>query len=187
VSIPFRKADSEDSLAAGFVRIIRDASGGFDGALFVMNAKGEPLEFVFSRVSTPRTVLWRPQDLKRRAAHELVAALFNVATSRPTVVFAKADEIDPGFFTGEIETQVPTCRVAHEMASVSVGRDEIGEDFDSAQVHLLWSLGRPEEGSAERTLVERLQAAGLLTEPFDRAEAGLHEARGEEGGSSGAV
>jgi hypothetical protein len=187
VSIPFRSSDAEDSLAAGFIRILRDPDGGFDGALFVMNAKGEPLEFVFSRVNTPRTVLWRPHDLKRRAARELVAALFNAATSRPTVVFAKADEIDPGFFAGEVQTQVPTCRVAHQMASVATGPSEHGEDLDEAQLHLLWSLGRPDEGSPERILVERLQSAGLLAEPFDRAEAGLREARGEEASSPGAV
>ncbi len=187
MSIPFRASDSEGSLAAGFIRIIRDPKGGFDGALFVMNVKGEPLEFVFSRVNTPHTVLWRPQDLRRRAAHELVAALFNVAISRPTVLFAKADEVDPGFFSSELETQVPTCRVAHQMAAVSTGPDEQGEDVDAAQVHLLWSMGRPDEESPERILVEGLLAAGLLTEPFDRAESGLREARGEEGSDSGAV
>jgi len=187
VTIPFRAAEDKDSLAAGFIRIIRDPGGGFDGALFVMNAKGEPLEFVFSRVNTPRTVLWRPQDLRRRATHELVAALFNVATSRPTLLFAKADEVDAGFFTLELETPIPTCRVAQQMVTVRVGPTEQGEDVDSAQLHLLWSLGQPGEGSPERMLVQRLEAAGLLTEPFDRAEAGLREARGEAEGSPGTV
>lgn len=188
MSIPFRVTDGEkEPLSAGFLRVIRDPNGGFDGALFVMNAKGEPIEFVFSRVDAPRTVLWRPQDLKRRATHELVAALFNVSTSRPTVVFVKADEVEPGFFTGELETQIPTCRVADQMAAVSTAPSEHGEDVDSAQLHLLWSLGQPEEGSSERTLVERLRRAGLLTEPFERAEAGLREARGEEGSGPGTV
>ncbi len=216
MSIPFRESDSEGSLAAGFIRILRDAGGGFDGALFVMNARGEPLEFVFTRVDTPRTVLWRPQDLKRRAAHELVAALFNVATSRPTVVFAQADEVDAGFFTDELVTQIPTCRVAADTVAAGSGPDEpaagsgqgeppagaephagaapgeLGEPPDSAPVRLIWSLGQPAEGSAEHALAERLRAAGLLGEPFARAEAGLREARGlerrgGEGSGSGAV
>jgi hypothetical protein len=187
VRIPYRESDREESLAAGFIRIIRDPKGGFDGALFVMNVRGEPLEFVFSRVNTPRTVLWRPQDLRRRATHELAAALLDAATSRPTVIFAKADEVGPGFFTSELETDVVTCRVAQQMAAVSTSPDEQGEDVDAAQVHLLWSTGQPDEGSPERLLVERLLAAGLLTEPFDRAESGLREARGEEGTGSGAV
>jgi hypothetical protein len=177
VSIPFRASGGDGSLVAGFVRIIRDNEG-FDGALFIMSPNGEPLEFVFSRVNTPRTILWRAQDLKRRAAHELVASLFNVTTSHPTVVFAKADEVDPGFFASELITPVCTCRVAHEMASVDVGADEHGEDLEGVQVHLVWSAGKPDEGSPERILVDKLQSAGLLTEPFDRAEAGLREARG---------
>ena len=187
MSIPFRSAGGADTRAAAFLRVIRDEAGGFFGALFVMNAKGEPLEFVYSRIETPRTRLWRRQDLKRRAARELTTALFNAATSRPSVIFAKADEVEPGFFVSEIETPVATCRVASQMASVSTTADEQGEDIDAARLHLLWSSGSPEEGSVERALVESLQSAGLLTEPFDRAEAGLREARGEDGSGLGAV
>jgi len=187
MSIPFRSSSGEDSHAAAFLRVIRDEAGGYDGALFVMNAKGEPLEFVYSRIETPRTLLWRRHDLRRRAARELTATLFNAATSRPSVIFAKADEVEPGFFVTEIETPVTTCRVASQMASVSTGGDEHGEDMDAEGLHLLWSSGSPQEGSAERVVVESLQAAGLLTEPFERAEAGLREARGEDVSGLGAV
>ena len=187
MSIPFRSASDEDSRAAAFLRVIRDEAGAYDGALFVMNAKGEPLEFVYSRIETPRTLLWRRHDLKRRAARELATALFTAATSRPAVIFAKADEVEPGFFVTEIETPVATCRVASQMASVSTAGDEQGEDMDVEGLHLLWSSGSPQEGSAERALVESLQSAGLLTEPFERAEAGLREARGEDVSGLGTV
>ncbi|MHB0981311.1 MAG: hypothetical protein ACYC5Q_14795 [Thermoleophilia bacterium] len=160
--------------------MIRDPAGGYDGVLFVMNSKGEPLEFVYSRIETPRTLLWRRRDLGRRAARELTTALFGAATSRPSVILAKADEVEPGFFVTEVETPIATCRVAGQMASVSMGPDEHGEDVDAEGLHLLWSSGSPQEGSAERALVEALQSAGLLTEPFERAEAGLREARGED-------
>jgi hypothetical protein len=187
VSIPFRSAGGEDSHAAAFLRVIRDEAGGYDGVLFVMNARGEPLEFVYSRIETPRTRLWRRHDLSRSAARELTSALFNAASSRPSVIFAKADEIEPGFFVTEIETPVATCRVASQMASVSTRGDEQGEDMDAEGLHLLWSSGSPQEGSAERGLVDALQSAGLLTEPFERAEAGLREARGEDVSRLGAV
>ncbi len=187
MSIPFRATDGVGAHVAGFLRVIRDAAGGYDGALFVMNLKGEPVEFVYSRVETPRTVLWRPQDLRRRAARELTTALFSAATSRPLVVFAMADEVDPGFFAGEIETPVATCRVAAQTAPLASGADEQGEDVDAAELHLLWSSGRPAGGSPERTLVDRLRAAGLLAEPFERAAAGLREARGEDVSGLGAV
>jgi hypothetical protein len=187
VSIPFRAAAGVDAHTAGFLRVIRDAAGGYDGALFVMDPTGEPVEFVYSRVETPRTILWRPQDLRRRAARELTSALFSVATSRPLIVFARADEVDPGFFAAELQTPVATCRVAPQRAPASTGADEQGEDVDAAELHLLWSSGRPANGSPERALVDRLRAAGLLAEPFDRAEAGLREARGEDVSGLGAV
>lgn len=187
MSIPFRSVGGEDTHAAAFLRVIRDPAGGYDGALFVMNSKGEPLEFVYSRIETPRTRLWRRQDLSRRAARELTTALFNAATSHPSVILAKAEEVEPGFFITEIDTPVATCRVASQMASVSTGADEHGEDLDAEGLHLLWSSGCPQEDSAERALVEALQSAGLLTEPFERAEAGLREARGEDVGGLGPV
>jgi len=186
VSIPFRTPGEDDDRAAAFLRVIRDEAGGFDGVLFVMNARGEPLEFVYARLDTPRTLLWRGSDLRRRAATELTAALFRAATSRPCVVFARADEVEPGFFTSEVETPVATCRVAGQMAAVSTGTGEQGEDADAEGLHLLWSSGSPPEGSAERSLVESLRAAGLLLEPFERAEAGLREALGESADGFGA-
>ena len=187
MSIPFRAVSDDDGLAAAFLRVLRDEAGAYDGALFVMNANGEPLEFVYSRIETPRTVLWRRNDLKRRAARELATALLTAATSHPAIIFAKADEVEPGFFVTEIETPVTTCRVASQMASVSTSGDEQGEDMDAEGLHLLWSSGSPQESSVERALVDRLQSGGLLTEPFERAEAGLREARGEDVSGLGAV
>ena len=187
MSIPFRAVGGADAHTAGFLRVVRDAAGGYDGALFLMDPTGEPVEFVYSRVETPRTVLWRPQDLRRRAARELTSALFSVATSRPLIVFAKADEVDPGFFAVELQTPVATCRVAAQLAAASTGADEQGEDIDAAELHLLWSSGRPADGSPERLLVDRLRSAGLLAEPFERAADGLREARGDDVSGLGAV
>lgn len=179
MSVPFRSSSEDHGGTAAFLRVIRDEAGGYDGVLFVMSPSGEPLEFVYSRIETPRTVLWRRQDLARRAARELTAALFNAATSRPSVIFAKADEVEPGFFTAEIETPVATCRVADRMTPASTEAGEQGAAMDADGLHLLWSSGSPEDGSPERALVESLRSAGLLTEPFERAEAGLREARSE--------
>ena len=118
-------------------------AGGYDGALFVMTPHGEPVEFVYTRIETPRTMLWRRRDLARRAAKELTSALFNAVTSRPVVIFAKADEVEPGFFVGRSRTPISTCRVARQMASVSTGPDEQGEDVDSDGLHLIWPTGSP--------------------------------------------
>jgi hypothetical protein len=199
VSIPFRAARGDDERAAAFLRVIRDEAGGYDGALFVINARGEPLEFVSSRLEAPRTRLWRPEDLRRRAARELAAALFNAITARPAVVFARADEVEADLFVSDIETPVATCRVAaqavpagaadgggEDVAAVSAAVEDRTEDTEADGPRLLWSSGPPPEGSPERILAERLRSVGLLTEPFERAEAGLREARGDDVSGRGA-
>lgn len=187
MSIPFRATGADDGHAAAFLRVIRDEGGGYDGVLFVMNARGEPLEFVSSRVETPRTRLWRRPDLRRRAARELTAALFTAATSRPVVVFARADEVDADFFVTDIETPVATCLVDGPVTSVGEAADRRSEGGGDEGPRLLWSSGPPAEGSAARALVESLRRAGLLTEPFERAEAGLREAQGEDSSGCGSV
>ena len=180
MSIPFRAARGDDDRAAAFLRVIRDEAGGYDGALFVMNARGEPLEFVSSRIEAPRTRLWRQEDLQRRAARELAGVLFNAVTSRPAVVFARADEVEADLFVSDIETPVATCRVAAQTMPAGGTADGGAEDAEADGPRLLWSSGPPPEGSPEQILAERLRSVGLLTEPFERAEAGLREARGDD-------
>jgi hypothetical protein len=145
----------------------------------VANALGEPIEFVFSAVDAPRTVLWRRADLRRRATSELLQALFKATNSRPAIIFAKADEVGPNVFDSDIETEVPVCRVAQQLDAIAEGAEEQAQDLDIDDLHLLWATGCPSSGSAEATLVGTLAAAGLLTEPFERCAAGLAEARGE--------
>jgi hypothetical protein len=43
-------------------------------------------------------------------------------------------------------------------------------------VNLIWASPPPEPGSLGRMLLEALQSAQILDEPFDRAMAGLDEA-----------
>ena len=187
MTIPFRPTGAGPAQAAAFLRVIRDEPDGYDGALFVINERGEPLELDVARVETPRTVLWRPRELRRRAALELVTALFSVAMSRPSVVLSRADEIPPGFFAADVEAGVFACRVATQLTSVSADACEHAEDLESEGLHLLWTPECPREGSPERSLISRLRSAGLLTEPFERAEAGLRVAREEGGSGHGAV
>jgi len=59
--IPYRDAeDLEDFGTAAYLKIEPIASGtGYLGALFLMNARGEPVEFTYNRIDTPNTFLWR--------------------------------------------------------------------------------------------------------------------------------
>lgn len=181
MTIPFRSRQDDSSAPVAYVRVLPRTGGahGYDGALFVANALGEPIEFVFSAVDAPRTVLWRRADLRRRATSKLLQALFKATTSRPAIIFAKADEVGPNVFLSDIEIEIPVCRVAQQLDVITEGTGEQAQDLDIDDLHLLWVAGCPSSGSAEAALVETLAAAGLLMEPFERCAAGLAEARGE--------
>lgn len=187
MTIPFRPAGASPAQLAAFLRVIRDEPIGYDGALFVMNDRGEPLEIVVARLETPRTVLWRARELQRRAGRELVTALFSTVASHPLVVLSKADEIPPGFFANDVEAGVFACRVTAQLTSVPADACEHAEEMDSEGLHLLWTPECPKDDSPERSLVTKLRSAGLLTEPFERAEAGLRVAKEEGAIGHGAI
>jgi hypothetical protein len=187
MTVPFRATDASPPRLAAFLRVIRDEPVGYDGALFVMNDLGEPLEIVVARLETPRTVLWRARELQRRAARELVAALFGTVASHPLVVLSRADEIPPGFFATDVEAGVFACRVTTQLTSVPADACEHAEEMESEGLHLLWTPECPKDDSPERLLMTKLRSAGLLTEPFERAEAGLRVAKEEDAIGHGAV
>lgn len=186
--IPFRTPELEDLGLAAYLRIIPfEEGGGFDGAFFVINALGEPAEFCYSRIETPRTVLWSRPALKRRVDYELTSALLKVCSSSPILVLARAEETDPELFGEDIRTPVKTGRVASSLATVAMNeRDAIEDGAGSDGLQVVWTDGLPADGSPEKALFARLVSTGLLTEPFERIEAGLAEVKRDPTTASGA-
>lgn len=181
MAIPFRTLDSDSPGTAAFLRVIPfPEGGGYDGALFVMRAGGEPVEFCFSRVETPRTALWRKGDLVRRATRELARSLLQVCSDSPAVLFARADEVGPDVFELDLSLDIPVCRVASSLDLALASPREYEEMSAGADLHLFWSPKPPGEAGVARMLVDRLIATDLLVEPFQRAEAGLQEVKKEE-------
>ncbi|MHB1345541.1 MAG: hypothetical protein ACYCX3_14480 [Thermoleophilia bacterium] len=178
--IPFRSSEAAGLGTAAFLRVIPfPEGGGYDGALFVMSANGEPVEFCFSRVDTPRTALWRKKDLARRAAAEITRSLVQVCASSPALLLARADEVGPEVFTAELGLEIPVCRIVSSLALAAVASDEREETLNDGELHLFWSSEAASGDEAAHQLVDRLVAADLILEPFERAEAGLREVRNE--------
>jgi hypothetical protein len=161
--IPFQDiAGEEPAAAVAYLRFLEDPNGGrIQGALFVTNGRGDPLEFCFTRVESGSGTLWRPGQAYRRAIAHLVKALFEAANHLPDLVLALAEESPPEIFTEEMEVQIPVCLVG---------------DPSSKAATLHWIGREPSSGSALYTLVESLQSRELLREPFRRAAQGLEEA-----------
>jgi len=176
--IPYRDSDDLDELGAvGYLKIepVTDSSG-YLGALFLLNARGEPLEFTYNRIDTPNTFLWRQDDLRRHAARKLTASLFSLCPRTPRLLLCLAEEVGSELFTQDIQVTIPVCRLAHGQEALSAVDSESKDIVQTAEpVHAFWLPGKPAEDSIELRLLQLVVSRGLLLEPFERASIGLRE------------
>jgi hypothetical protein len=178
VPIAFRDADELESLgSAAFLRVLPLQGGaGYLGALFLVNARSEPVEFSYNRIDVPQRFLWRPQDLRRHVVRRLATTLFEICPRVPVVLLCRADEVDAELFTDDVRVAIPTARVAEGEALVGQAAGEEREVIvEERPVQVFWGGTQPPDDAPARRLVGHLAARGLLLEPFERAAIGLRE------------
>jgi hypothetical protein len=176
--IPYRDADEVDELgAAAFLKIEEGASTSqFVAALFLVSARGEPLEFAYNRIENPNTFLWRQADLRRYVERKLTASLLQVTSRVPALVLCLADEVGSELFCQDIHVSVPVGRIGDPLKTTAHAATEIQEVLEEPpDLHVFWFPGGPAGESTERRLFTRLALHGLLLEPFRRASVGLRE------------
>jgi hypothetical protein len=176
--IPYRDADDLDELGTvGYLKIEPVAGGsGYLGALFLLNARGEPLEFTYNRIATPQTFLWRQDDLRRHAARKLTASLFSLCPRTPKLLLCLAKEVGSELFSQDIQVSIPVGRLAPAVEAASHSSEETSDALNTAEpVQVFWFPGKPAEDSLEWRLLQLFAARGLLLEPFERASVGLRE------------
>ncbi|MHB0869735.1 MAG: hypothetical protein ACYC66_12345 [Chloroflexota bacterium] len=179
--IPFRDLDNTRELGAvAFLRLVSDPEGtDWFAALFLVNARGEPLEFTFNRADLPSSPLWRAADIRRQMERGLIVSLLSICPRVPRLLLCLASEVSGELFSREIHLSLPVCRVATALETAAYLTEERQELLEGADpVHLFWFPDRPPEGSQDARLFQELVARGLLLEPFDRALAGLREVYG---------
>jgi hypothetical protein len=183
VPITYRDAADLDELGlASYLHVERSGRGStYLGALFTMNARGEPVELVYNALETPHPLLWRPADLRRHAERRLTASLLSVAESVPTLLLCLADEVGVELFSQDIQVEITVGRIERPSTRADADSPESGTGSlptvtDSA--HVFWQPGAPPDESPARALFEQLAARGLLLEPFDRAADALREVYG---------
>jgi hypothetical protein len=179
--IPFRDLDDTGELgAAAFLRLARNAEGDdWFAALFLVNARGEPLEFTFNRADVPTSPLWRAADVRRQMERSLTVSLFSLCPRVPRLLLCLASEVSGELFSREIHLSLPVCRVAAATETAAYLGEERPEQLEADDpAHLFWFPDRPAEGSLESRLFQELVSGGLLFEPFERALDGLREVYG---------
>ena len=77
--IPFSDVEDYDELgSAAFLKVERSPDNACClGALLVISARGEPLEFGYNRVRVPQPYLWRDEDLRRHTEQRLTTSLLS--------------------------------------------------------------------------------------------------------------
>ena len=179
--VPFHDPEDLEALGAAAFLKIEPAGGGtgYYGALFLVHARGEPLEFAYNRVEIPETFLWRPADLRRHAERKLVTSLLTVCARVPRLLLCLADEVGSELFCEDVRVALPVGRIARSLHTIAYAAGEVEELVEQPEpLHLFWFPEPPAGDSAERRLVDRLTARGLLLEPFERASEGLREVYG---------
>ncbi len=185
MSIPYTDATQQEAGGtAGFFRVVARGEHERRGALFQVNARGEPVELAFNRLDLPASGLWRPQDLERQARRVLAMSLFEAARRTPLVLVCLAGEVDPPLFQEELHLQIPVCRVADQGEAPAPGPAETAEGVHTQDrlAHVFWHPAPPGAASPSRRLIDALAARGLLFEPFQRLLRGLDEAFADGGG-----
>jgi hypothetical protein len=174
MSIPFRSFAIEEAGLAAYLRVLSDFGDDAEthGALLVINAIGEPVEFCFATLKPPTSALWRPSDLKRRTVAALTRALFDECGAQPRLLLGLASEIDSVLFRVDVRPAIAACRVIPG-DPVDISEGEMATDQGP---RLIWAGERPAPDSPERQLLNRLINHDLLAEPFIRAESALAEA-----------
>jgi hypothetical protein len=160
-----------DGIAAYLCAQTETDRHGLRAALFLVNGRAEPLDFVFSRADLPGGVLWRAADARRRATRELIRTLFTSCPGKPDVVLARAEELPLEVFAEDLDIDVCCARLSTGHAQGNERVELLGD-----RVYASWSGAAPDPDSPARRLVEQLAGCGMLTEPFERAVAGLDEA-----------
>ncbi|HEY3377946.1 MAG TPA: hypothetical protein VGL77_10695 [Armatimonadota bacterium] len=155
------------------------------GALFIINARGEPLEFAYNRLELQHPTLWRSIDREQAAIRRLAISLFEAVTLAPSLLICRADAVGPHIFGASGFTlPIPVVRLAptatlagYVSCEAQQTIETVDENGECQDVHLFWTPRPPEGPVAE--LFARLLERGLSLEPFARAQQGIREVYGE--------
>lgn len=160
--ILYQTSTNDDPIAtAGYLKFLpRAARDMWFGALFIMNARGEPVEFAHARVRAPKSVLWRPVDLELRCLESLCTSMFEACPVAPDILLCLTREVAPGLFQERVSPEMPVVRISLDESTGEIGAE--------------WLL-EPAQGSPQSQLFDSISERGLLLEPFERAEVGLRE------------
>src|SRR5579859_2567436 len=110
--IPFHDVDDVDELgAAGFLKVEPLPGTGAVIGLFVVNARGEPLEFAFNRLELTHPFLWTERLARAHLERRLVTSVLSVCSHNPRLLLCLVSELDETLLGRDLRLEVPLARI----------------------------------------------------------------------------
>ncbi len=161
--ITYRQAPkSSQSQCAAYIDVLWIASKRtFHGALLVMDARGQPLEFVHNTLAAPSGFLWPAEQVRLIGVAELCHSLFKACRLEPLLLVCRDSLGTPDYCKTAIAPSIPFA--------------QIGKSPSDDQFAWVWVNGQPPQASAAFILAQDLRSHGFVAEPFRRVMAGLVE------------
>jgi hypothetical protein len=163
MAIPYRKATrSIDEGCVAYLDVLHmPAQHTFYGALFLIDGKGRPLEFVHNVLAAPSGFLWDSARVRALGIAMLTHSLFEACRREPDLLICRDTLGSIEFCREEIAPAIPFAQVKPMPEGIP------------AEWH--WVNDPPGPGMRAHTLFETLRVHGMLLEPFQRITQGLRE------------
>lgn len=163
--MPIELRDAEELAERGYAALLRvlrrgdSQAASFVGAVLLVNACGEPVEFVHNHIGLPATSLCAPDRLPAFAARSLVSTLFRASVYAPLFLAYPEGELDDELFTHRLTVAIPVAAVYATGGQTGVAHG----------ASVCWLNAPPEPGSRASALLEALSNRDLLADALTRA------------------
>jgi hypothetical protein len=159
--VPYRKTPK--TIATGLAAFIDVAWIEPDrtlyGGLLVIDAIGQPVEFVHNYALAPTGLAWDPHTSVRLGTPQLVHTLFDACRREPDLLVVMASSGSPEFVNAEIAPAVPCAMVTPAQGALPA--------------EWSWINTPPTTGMRASFVSSELERRGLFIEPFARLRQAL--------------
>lgn len=161
--IPYRHPPKTSShQCAAFLEVVWvQEKHTFYGALLLIDAKGQPLEFIHNTLTAPSGFLWPADQVRSIGIAELCHSLFKACSLEPLILLSTSNIGTPEYCKSVIAPAIPFAQIV---------RADVHKIFS-----INWINGQPTSGSTAYMLMEDLRSNGFISEPFNRLHNGLAE------------
>ena len=134
------------------------------GAILIIDAHGQPLEFVHNTLDAPSGFLWPEDQVRATGVAALCHSLFEACKREPELLICGQALGSANYCRSELNPVIPFAQAA-----------ESSQSNDGSSAAWAWINNPPLSSMPAHSLAETLQTRGFSLEPFERIRRGLRE------------